>query len=387
MKKLLTILFLIPFLHVHAQTVQATTNAIDINPRDAAVNTVLPVITWVSPRLEFTSSQEHKIVLKADVKSGTPLKSVKLNVTMGADKTPMGSKAVKIDDNTFTASLDRDITVPDGEYTVELVAENSDGGVVREARTITVGMDAISDAVAIDRKDYALCFGTDRYQQFNDLTNPVFDANTIADELKNNYGFKTEVMDNPTSDSILIKIKEYTQKTYKPQDQLFIFFASHGYYDDVYKEGYLVATNSLANDPARSSYISYNRLRVLINNIPCKHIFLVMDACFGGTFDQALASSRSIEDANVRKYLAKKLSKETRKYLTSGGKDYVPDGTPGHHSPFAKSLLEALATNGGSDRILVLDEIKLALDHLETTPRFGSFGDDENGSDFVFVAK
>jgi hypothetical protein len=46
-----------------------------------------------------------------------------------------------------------------------------------------------------------------------------------------------------------------------------------------------------------------------------------------------------------------------------------------------------LKSYGGSDRILVLDEIKPFMDRSKTTPRFGEFGSNEQGSDFVFVAK
>jgi hypothetical protein len=113
-----------------------------------------------------------------------------------------------------------------------------------------------------------------------------------------------------------------------------------------------------------------------------------MDVCFGGTFDPVLASSRgAYEVTDDQEYLVKKLSKKTRKYLTSGSKEYVSDGIRGQHSPFAKNMLEALKTNGGEDRILILDEIKLFMERLQTTPRFGEFGEDEQGSDFVFVAK
>ena len=113
-----------------------------------------------------------------------------------------------------------------------------------------------------------------------------------------------------------------------------------------------------------------------------------MDVCYAGTFDPVLATPRGMPiDLNDRDYLAKKLSLKTRKYLTSGGKTYVSDGIAGHHSPFAQKFIEALESNGGTDGILILDEIKLVMDHMQITPRFGAFGDDENGSDFVFVTR
>ncbi|MFC2126525.1 caspase family protein [Bacteroidota bacterium] len=193
---------------------------------------------------------------------------------------------------------------------------------------------------------------------------------------------------NINQDEVMVKLREYAQRTYKPQDQLMVFFAGHGHYDDVYGEGYVVARNSLANDEGKNTYISHNRIRNNINNIQCEHIFLVMDVYFGGMFDPVLASARNVyEDTRDREYLAKKLSMKTRKYLTSGSKEYVSDGIIGQHSPFAKRFIEAMKSNGGEDRILILDEIKLHMERLQTTPRVGEFGDDEKGSDFVFVAK
>jgi hypothetical protein len=77
----------------------------------------------------------------------------------------------------------------------------------------------------------------------------------------------------------------------------------------------------------------------------------------------------------------------TRKYITSGGKEYVSDGIPGKHSPFAESIIEALRSWGGEDRILTLSEVQTYLEKLKQQPRLGSFGDDETLSDFVFVGR
>jgi hypothetical protein len=99
-------------------------------------------------------------------------------------------------------------------------------------------------------------------------------------------------VENPSQDQIWAKLRECAEKKYKPIDQLFIFIAGHGHFDDTFKEGYLVVKGSLLNDAGNSTYISHNRLRNNINSIPCEHIFLVMDVCFGGTFDDAIASVR-----------------------------------------------------------------------------------------------
>jgi len=114
-----------------------------------------------------------------------------------------------------------------------------------------------------------------------------------------------------------------------------------------------------------------------------------MDVCFGGTFDPVIASARGSEagETSDNEFLVRKLSQRTRKYLTSGGKEYVSDGIPGKHSPFTLKILQALSEGGGDDRIVTLSELKTYVEKLKPEPRLGSFGDDKPNSDFVFVAK
>ncbi len=171
------------------------------------------------------------------------------------------------------------------------------------------------------------------------------------------------MIENATQEQILKKLREYIEKKYKPLDQLFIFFAGHGNYDATFSEGYLVPREALIKDEAKTSYLSYNRLRSVVNNVPCEHIFLTMDVCFGGTFDQKLAESRGFDgsaytEKDPTEFIMQKLTYKTRKFLTSGGKQYVSDGIPGKHSPFAKAFIEALRSKGGNDGILTIGEIR-----------------------------
>lgn len=240
-------------------------------------------------------------------------------------------------------------------------------------------------------RDYALVIVTNEYSEMGDLTNPVFDGTTIAAELENNYGFEVEKVINPKLDEIKLKIKEYSKRMYADEDQLFIFIAGHGEYDEFFKEGYLVASNSLASDEARSTYIPHSTMRTYINNIPCKHIFLTMDVCFGGTFDPFLAKrgAGDARDEQIQKmlFIKRKLKYKTRIYITSGGKEYVPDGRPGAHSPFARKFIEALRTYGGSDGVLTYKDIMSNVEMVSPEPRTGEFGDNEPGSDFLFISR
>ena len=372
---------------VSAQIVADRTNSINLD-LSRSLSTVLPEITWEYPRQEYTNSEENQIGIKAAVRSNVPLKEVKLTIKKSLDEEPLNSKNLELS-STLSADIEMNLFLTEGQNYVVITAENNQGGIVSDSRSVLIGMDALKDAIAIDRKDYALLFATDRYDNWNDLVNPINDAETIGKELTDRYGFEVEIVKDANQDDVFTKLRQYAQRNYKPQDQLFIFFAGHGQYDETFGEGYIVAKNSLANDQAKTSYISHNRLRNNINNIPADHIFLTMDVCFGGTFDAVLAGSRSAayEETDDETFIVKKLSLKTRKYLTSGSKEYVSDGIAGQHSPFARKFLEALKSNGGGDRILTLTELNLFMERLKTTPRFGDFGENEKGSDFLFLAR
>jgi hypothetical protein len=334
---------------------------------------------------------ENKVDIEATINSDVPLQFVKITLSDNATGETRTTKDLIVPAGTTSYSLKQKITLLEGSNYIEVIAENTNGAKVSGSRNVLVGSDALADAVSIDRKDYALLFATDTYDYWTDLVNPVYDANTLATELKEKYGFITEVVENANQEDILVKIKDYSKRNYKPQDQLFIFFAGHGQFDEDFGEGYVVAKNSLENDRAKTSYISHSNLRSYINNISCNHILLGMDVCFGGTLDPSIARSRNLDtrdELSKNEYLARKLSKKTRRYITSGGKEYVSDGIMGKHSPFAARVLEALKSLGGEDHILTTSEIIPFLEKIKGhEPRFGEFGDNEKGSDFVFVVK
>ena len=250
------------------------------------------------------------------------------------------------------------------------------------------------------RNDYALLFGVNSYEHFDPwhkLNNPIPDAEAIRDELKNRYGFAVEVVSDPSRDDILTKINQYARKQYNDNDQLLIFFAGHGYYEERNNVGmgYLVASDTLPPDADRgkSSYISHGDLRERIENIGCEHIFLMVDACFSGAFDspveqfnRARGANRSPDNVTKKQFIKQSLAYKTRWYLTSGGKEYVSDGHPNQHSPFTRQVLDALrSAGGGKHGILTLADIGRYVQKASPQPRAGEFGSNAPGSNFLFI--
>jgi hypothetical protein len=373
-----------------AQRFIAKTNEFVIR-KDASVfpdSGPLPQINWISPKLEYTNSVENKIEVKATIINYAPLKEIYLIISNSIDGSILAKKNIPFKLDLREYVINQQVSLPNGSNTVSIEVTTETGITVADKRQVLVGKDATDNLVALNRKDYVLLFATNKYDHWDDLVNPIHDAQTIASELKEKYGFEVDLVENPTVEVIWEKLREYNERKFAPQDQLLIFFAGHGHYDESFGEGYVVAKNSLSNDVSKTTYLSHNRLRGVINNISCNHILLSMDVCFGGTLDPVIASSRGMEsEVSVNQMLVRKWSHRTRKYLTSGGKEYVSDGIPDKHSPFAGKLIESLRTYGGSDRILTLAELQANLEKLKQLPRFGSFGNDEPLSDFVFVGK
>lgn len=393
MKKSLTIILCLIAIIAHSQNVSSKSNetTLDFSDPKASFNSSIPKIKWITPESEISFLKEGRIQITATIESKHELKSISLQIIEKETRESRGTTQIKLEENKLNGKLDRTISLLDGINEIEIIAENKDGLKSSSKRTIHVGATVLADASKLKRTDYAIIFATDKYDSWSQLVNPIFDGRTISNELQTVYGFKTELIENPTQDEILIKLREYAEKKYEQMDQLLILFAGHGFYDDTFKEGFVVTRESLPSDPARTSYLAHSRIRSSINNNPCEHIFLVMDVCFGGTFDENVGT-RNIEDQvygepSQAEIITRKLQYKTRKYLTSGGKEYVSDGIAGKHSPFAKQFIAALLSRGGNDGILTLNELTTFVERLKTVPQAGRFGSDKLGSEFLFVVK
>jgi Protein of unknown function (DUF1566)/Caspase domain len=229
-------------------------------------------------------------------------------------------------------------------------------------------------------KSYALLIGIGAYEQWPALVNPVPDVRAVAGELRNRYGFLPEVLENPKRAEILSTLRRYAGLEYGPQDQLLIVFAGHGTFDEVTQIGYLAARDSASRrrDPNFDTLIDYPRLVTLLDNIPCRRILLVVDACYSGTLGEASASSGAGGDGRGG-------SGKSRLFLTSGGKEYVPDGDPDRHTPFMRQLLAGLHAPG-ADRVLTVQELQRSfMSRIEPRPHWGRFGGDEGKGGVTFA--
>lgn len=248
-------------------------------------------------------------------------------------------------------------------------------------------------------KDHALLFGTDLYDNWTPLVNPTLDATAIADVLNTRFGFETEIVKNASKPCISQFLAKYAAKKYQDDEQLLIFFAGHGSYKSNY-DGFLIARDSAANnlDPGGDSWIAHALLARRIDSIPCKHIFLVLDSCFGGAMASAFTGPAAESTSPVtgaggsdigpeNELLNLLLQLRTRRFLTSGGTEYVSDGVPGHHSPFANKFLSSFEVNPQNSTFYTVSEliprVKFA-NPYQPIILYDSWPSNESRSEFFF---
>ncbi len=187
-------------------------------------------------------------------------------------------------------------------------------------------------------KYYALLIGISEYDDEKlYLNRPVQDVSILRKTLYQHYTFDFEnilVLENPTRQAIIKEFYDLRNKI-TPDDNLLIFYAGHGYWDNNINQGYWWPKNAVSNNP--SEWLSNSDIREQIKGINSAHTLLISDACFsGGIFRNRGADS--IKNANLEIQLLYKTP--SRRAITSGSLSTVPD-----ESVFFDYLIKKLETN------------------------------------------
>jgi len=249
-------------------------------------------------------------------------------------------------------------------------------------------------------KDYLLIVAADHYTNgWRDLNNAVRDATAVRDELIHNYGFSpervTELIGAKKSDLILA-INKFNTQSFGFNDRLLVYIAGHGFRDE--NDGWLIFKDSRSPegdvDYESSRMMGFSRIRNVLEVSPIRHVLLIMDVCYGGTFEatggfQGMLGGAAKQKADRDEIIVRALKARSRIYITSGdAKHEVSDGEPGGHSPFTTALLAELATRGGPQRLMDVATLYQNLrGELPLEPRAGYFdrtGTEQN-ADFVLI--
>lgn len=235
------------------------------------------------------------------------------------------------------------------------------------------------------KRNYALLIAVQEYQDAGivSLSEPLNDATQLKNILVSKYTFDSanvSLLTNPTFEELIIAFEELSHKI-TVNDNLLIFYAGHGYFDEKTNIGYWLPADAKEKNTAK-----WFRNSTLVENIGAinsKHTLLIADACFSGgifkTRSVAPLNNASIEIANLMK-------RPSRKAMTSGSLTTVPD-----KSVFMRYLLKNL--NENENRYLASEElyesVRMAMrNNAGTKPLYGEIQNvGDEGGDFVLIRK
>jgi len=230
---------------------------------------------------------------------------------------------------------------------------------------------------------YALIIGVNEYADpdINPLDKPVQDAQSLYDILTTQYTFEAQnvkFLKNPTRAEMIDALDNYAS-ILKEKDNLLIFYAGHGYWDETKKIGYWMPSD--ARRKSTANWLRNTTLQSYIAAIPTHHTLLIADACFsGGIFKTRKAF------ADASKGINKLYELPSRKAMTSGTLKEVPD-----ESVFLHLLVKRLKQNKMkyiSSESLFSSFRDGVLNNSPNIPQFGTIRNSgDEGGDFIFIKR
>ncbi|MEM9984527.1 MAG: caspase family protein [Bacteroidota bacterium] len=228
--------------------------------------------------------------------------------------------------------------------------------------------------------NYLLLIGVNEYENWNPLHNAVKDCQDLASTLIQFYWFEPDkvisLYNHQATRENILETLEGLQEMIRPEDNLLIYYAGHGYYDELSGLGYWVPVDARLNKIP--DFIRNSTIHDYLRTIDSKNTFLIADACYAGSL---FAAYRGSVNENAR----------SRWAFTSGDIEKVWDGQPGQNSPFARYLIRFLRENSSPKlpaNILIEEVGSLVQRNTAQTPQGSPLrlaGDD--GGIFVFYRR
>lgn len=256
--------------------------------------------------------------------------------------------------------------------------------VVRTISTIDNKNTLITELESSVPKYFSLIIGINDYKfnndRLRDLNKAVSDAGSLQSILTESFSFQSEysiLLTNPSRQEIIQQLEILALKI-SAKDNLLIFYAGHGVWDERIKVGYWLPSDAKTDD--KSSWISNSTIRDYVAGINSKHTLLITDACFSGSIFKT-------RDMDLSDYGMSNLYRlSSRKAMTSGTLTTVPD-----ESKFMQYFIKRLTDTEGkyvSARQLFYGLETAVLNNTNTVPQFGVIQDTgDEGGDFIFIRR
>lgn len=231
-------------------------------------------------------------------------------------------------------------------------------------------------------RNFALLIGNNQYDDplITELDKPVRDVEELYSILTRDYNFNEKdvvVLKNETKANIIGTLHKL-RSMIGPEDNLLIFYAGHGTWDEGMGVGYWLPKDALKDNP--SNWIPNTDLTNYLGAIKAKHTLLIADACFsGGIFKSRSGINTSYAIEQLYQY-------NSRKAITSGLLTIVPD-----NSVFFQYLSKSLRENKNdylSSEDLFSNMRMAVINNGENIPQYGTIQNvGDEGGDFIFIKK
>jgi hypothetical protein len=355
------------------------------------------VITSEKSSIHIKSKKEVKpadevppviIIMSPDFKTGEPVISHEENITVIGQVTDEseiktlfvnGISTELAKDNVFVSKM----TLKEGSNEIAVIAIDQYNNVTESKQNINFYPEIVFRTLNGKGSYYALLIGIDKYTDpaIPDLDNPINDATRLQNILVSKYTFQEDqikLLKNPGSEELIIALDELAHKI-TPDDNLLIFYAGHGWFDEKANIGYWLPSD--AKQVNKAAWFRNSTLCDYLREIDSKHTLLIADACFGGSIFKTRAA---FPDATKAVNMLYEL--RSRKAMTSGTLTEVPD-----RSSFVKYLLDRL--NENTEKYLTSEQLfssfrMAVINNSDVVPQYGEiYNVGDEGGDFVFIRK
>ena len=242
-------------------------------------------------------------------------------------------------------------------------------------------------------RNLAIVIGINQYQNgIHPLKTAVADALRLADIFHDNYEYNlinpfsqsnTAITDqSATLENLRSLLTDILPNQIKPtkSDRLLFYFAGHGIAQnsETGPQGYIVPQDADLNNP--QSLLPMQELHDSFSSLDCRHLLIILDCCFAGTFRWAstrklIPIPQKIHKEHYDRFIRYRAwqvitsASHNQEALDFLNQDNRGVGASGNNSPFAEGLFEALEAQKADltkDGVITAPELYLYLrDYVE----------------------
>lgn len=302
----------------------------------------VPKIAWDSYHEDNKLSYDGAYTLKACIDSKIPLDKL----TLFVNNQPQTIATNQLEKGTNCAFvLNQNITLEQGENTISLQAKNKTG--VTKSTAINVTFEA-------PEKRIALVVGNADYAKGAALKNPINDARSVAEQLRN-LNFDVILEEDLNSTSFTNALKSFERKIKEEEYEVALFYYA-GHAMQLEGKNYLIPTNVLMDETTDATrYIKIENVVdadescIVVKNILRRLEYagtdlniVFLDSCRDNPLSRSMSKTRSGATRGLVKDTPPKGTLIA--YSTSEGQ--VAQDGKGKNSPFTTALLEHIDVKG-----------------------------------------